>query len=288
MIRLSHFYRPIRSANTLFHRVSLLLKSAERRIRDIRRENRDLCWCGGSLISFKWHQSYGVCVNCGCYVNKRPPKNLSKLYSRDFYWYYIQKYHGFPSLESRAELYEKDGRLAYWLQIIRRYGTSQGIVIEAGCAPGILLKELKIKGYKCIGVEPDKKTVNWIQKSMEVSVRTGLFPDVELPNCDIFLAFDVLEHSSNPDGFMRGVTRLLNPGGVAIIQTPVDRYGYNPPFGDQSKKAFLDYEHLFLFTNRAMTLLAERSGLKVVSLDERWALFHEISVFMKPCLWMGC
>ena len=125
--------------------------------------------------------------------------------------------------------------------------------------------------------------MNWIQKNMNVYVRTGLFPDVELPNCDIFLAFDVLEHSSNPDGFMREVTRLLNPGGIAIIQTPVDRYGYNPPFGDQFNKAFLDYEHLFLFTNRAMTLLAERSGLKVISLDESWALLHEINIFMKPC-----
>jgi 2-polyprenyl-3-methyl-5-hydroxy-6-metoxy-1,4-benzoquinol methylase len=194
----------------------------------------------------------------------------------------MQKYYGYPPIESRSELYKRDGRLAYWLQLIHRYGPSQGRVLEIGCAPGILLAELQAKGYECIGVEPDKETANWIQQNMKVNVQTGLFPGVELPNCDLFLAFDVLEHSPSPDQFMLEVSRLLNPAGVAIIQTPVERYGYDPPFGEAFKSAFKDLEHLFLYSNKAMEMLAERSSLEVLALNERLWLHHEICVFRKP------
>lgn len=283
MLRLRHILHPIRSAKSLYRRASAHAhrRLAERQFRNIRRGQRDHCWCGGDLLPFKWHPSYGVCAKCGCYVNRYPPINLQELYSSHLYWHIMQKYYGYPPIESRAELYKRDGRLAYWLQLIRRYGALQGRVIEVGCAPGILLAELQAQGYKCIGVEPDEKTADWVQQNSKVNVRAGLFPGIDLPNCDLFLAFDVIEHSPYPDRFMREVARLLNPGGIAIIQTPVERYGYDPPFGEKFKSAFKEFEHLFLFTNKAMGMLAERSGLEVVILNDRLWLHHEICVFRK-------
>lgn len=284
MIRLRHILHPVRSAKSLYHRASTAMyrRLAEHQFRNIRRGQRDRCWCGGELLPFKWHPGYGVCANCGCYVNRRPPIDLKGLYSSRLYWHIMQKYYGYPPIESRAELYKRDGRLDYWLHLVQRYGPPQGTVIEVGCAPGILLAELQAKGYQCIGVEPDEKTANWVRQNMKINVRAGLFPGIELPNCDLFLAFDVIEHSPYPDKFMREVGRLLNPGGIAIIQTPVERYGYNPPFGEKFKSAFKEFEHLFLFTNKAMEMLAERSGLEIVTLNERLWLHHEICVFRKP------
>ena len=283
MIHLDHLLHPVRSAKSAQRKIRQRIQKAiaQRQLHMIRRGQVDRCWCDGELLPFKWHASYGVCANCGCHVNRRPPLDLKELYSCDFYWRFMQETHGYPPIEARAELYKNDGRLAYWLQLIARYAAPQGTVIEVGCAPGVLLAELQTKGYKCIGVEPSPDTAHWVQTQMHVNVQAGLFPGMELPQCDVFMAFDVLEHSPRPVEFLQEVARLLNPGGFAIIQTPIERYGYEPPFGEAFGSAFKEYEHLFLFNNKAMEKLAARAGLEIIESKERLWLHHEICVLRK-------
>lgn len=284
MRRLRHILHPIRSSKSLYRMASTFVykRLAERQFRNIRRGQRDRCWCGGELLPFKWHPSYGVCTNCGCYVNRRPPlsEDLEKIYSLDLFWRTRQKSKGFPTIEKRAALYRSDGRLRYWLNLIKQYGPVGGCVIEVGCAPGVLLSELRQRGYECIGVEISQDVVDWMRRTMGLDVRSGFFPGVALPHCDLFLALDVLEHSPCPADFMHEVSRLLLPQGIAIIQTAIDRYDHEPPFGDRFDM-FDDLEHLFLFTDKAMRELAKLARLQVVSLKERLWLAGEVCVFRK-------
>jgi len=256
---------------------------AARYLTSIKRGTRNTCWCGGNLSPFKWHASYGVCEKCGCYVNRVPPlcDELNRVYSFDLYWHVKQKADGVPVIETRSELYLKDGRVDFWLELIRKYGPSNGRVIEVGCAPGILLKELKSRGYEVLGVEPDKVTASWISKAMDVDVRAGLFPGIELPICDLFLAFDVLEHASDPEAFMLEASRILRPGGRIIIQTAIDRYDYVPPFAPRFRDAFDDVEHLFIFKDKSIKELAKRAQLDILNNSERMTLMGEIYVFAK-------
>ena len=156
---------------------------AERLFRDIRRDERDRCWCGGELLPFKWHHSYGVCAKCGCYVNRHPPlsEELKRLYSFDLYWHTRQKLKGHPAIEHRPINDRSDGRVGYWLGLIQRYGPSAGQVVEVGCGHGVLLAELKARGYECVGIEPDELTAEWTKQNMGLDVRPGFFPGVELP-----------------------------------------------------------------------------------------------------------
>jgi SAM-dependent methyltransferase len=167
-----------------------------------------------------------------------------------------------------------------WLSLIDRYGPKQGVVIEAGCAPGVLLQELDTRGYDCIGVEISEDVVAWLKTETHLDIRAGAFPGIELPPCDLFLSFDVWEHSNDPPAFLEAVSRLLKPGAIAIIQTAVDRYDYVPPFGER-QDMFDDLEHLFLFTDRAVTAMAKAADLEVVSLEERLWLAGEVCVFRK-------
>jgi hypothetical protein len=50
MIRPRHILHPIRSAESLYGRVSLAVYRhlAEREFRKVRRGHRDRCWCGGN------------------------------------------------------------------------------------------------------------------------------------------------------------------------------------------------------------------------------------------------
>jgi SAM-dependent methyltransferase len=256
---------------------------ADKYLQRIQRGNVDLCWCGGELLPFEWHSSYGVCKECGSYVNRFPPikEELERLYSFDLYWHIKQRADGLPTIEGRPRYDRADGRVDFWLNLISKYGPPRGQVIEVGCAHGVLLNELKHHGYDCIGVEIDEEVAAWTRKTMNLDVRAGFFPGIELPPCDLFLAVDVLEHSPDPEAFMRESARLLKSGGVAVIQSAVDRYDYVPPFRPRFKQAFDDIEHLFIFTDRALTELAKRSQLRIISLSERIWLMGEICIFAK-------
>lgn len=285
MLRLRHFKHPIRTLNSVHRK---LMSAVYRRLRrdpfnSIARSNRDNCWCGGSLTQIASHENYGVCTVCGSYVNRVPPlpEELTRLYSLDLYWRARQKLKGHPTIEGRPQNDLTDGRVTYWLKLIEHYGPKNGQVLEIGCGSGVLLIELRRKGYQCIGVEPDTRTAEWVRSKTGLDIRSGFFPEVDVPACDLFLAFDVIEHSPDPIGFMVGIGKLLVPGGIAIIQTPIERYGYQPPFGERFGNAFDDVEHLFLLSDKAIEMLAAKAGLEVVNASERLALHHEVCVLRK-------
>lgn len=222
-----------------------------------------------------------MCAKCGTYVNKFPPvqEDLEKLYSLNRYWRTRQRLKRFPTIDGRATLYRSDGRLKLWLDLIEKYGPGSGKVIEVGCAPGILLEELSARDYDCTGVEISGDVANWM-RAKGIDVRAGFFPGINLPQCHLFLAFDVLEHSPCPVEFLREAGRHLVPNGVAIIQTAIDRYDYQPPFGPRFDM-FDDLEHLFLFTDKAIEALSIEAGLEIVSLREGLWLGGEACVFRK-------
>jgi 2-polyprenyl-3-methyl-5-hydroxy-6-metoxy-1,4-benzoquinol methylase len=149
-----------------------------------------------------------------------------------------------------------------------------------GCAPGILLTELSRRGYVCTGVEISDDVAEWLRNTSGLDIRSGFFPGVELPQCDIFLAFDVLEHSPCPVEFLREAANHLTPNGIAIVQTAIDRYDYERPFGPRFDM-FDDLEHLFLFTDDAMRALANRAGLEIVTMQEDCWLGGEVCIFRK-------
>jgi SAM-dependent methyltransferase len=148
---------------------------------------------------------------------------------------------------------------------VEKYSVVKGRVIEVGCGHGVMLGELKKRGYDCLGVEIDEKVAAWTRRETGVDIRVGFFPTVELPQCDLFMAFDVIEHSPRPEEFMRGIAPLLKPKGTAIIQTPIDHYQVQPPFPENFGNVFDDLEHLFVFTPESIRALGECAGLRIIA-----------------------
>lgn len=266
-----HVLHPIRTARSAMRRA--IQATAALPALTIRREKRERCWCGGELAPIgqpaRHRASYRMCRACGCYVNVRPPRRseLSRLYAFDLYWHSVQTRMGFPAIEERTKHDLADGRVNYWADVVTRYGPPGGDVIEVGCAHGVLLVALRAKGYRCVGVEPDARTAEWTTRHTGVQVRAGFFPDVALNPCDLFLAFDVIEHVPDPVAFLRGAKALLRPGGVAVIQTPVERHNLADPFADRPD-FFDDLQHLYLFSEVSFRRLAAEAGLTIVALED--------------------
>jgi SAM-dependent methyltransferase len=235
------------------------------------------------LRSFQGPSAYGACVHCGSYVQRRPllPEELRRFYSFNNYWTVHQELGGHPPIDRRADLYRLDGRLDSWLKMVERYGPPKGRVIEIGAAPGVLLQELSRRGYECIGVECDPQVAAWMRQNTGVDVRTGYFPDVELPPCDLLLGFDILEHTPEPKEFVRGVARLLVPGASAIFQTPIECRNTEKPFASRPD-LFDDMAHLFLYTDRSVRKLARISSLELSAIEEDMFGLGPVCVFRKP------
>jgi SAM-dependent methyltransferase len=282
-IRLQHLLHPVSSGRALHARAFRKGYKwlSDRQDRKIPRSRCVTCWCGGSLRPLSLFPSYGTCLECGCYVNCRPPlpEALAELYSFR-YWRHRQRAMGYPRIEDRGEMYRVEGRLDYWLSLIQRFGPKTGSVIEVGCAPGVLLAELKKAGYACLGVEPNVEIAEWLRRKLDLDVREGLFPNVELPPCDLLLAFDVAEHTPDPLAFWNGVSALLRPGGVAIIQTAVECCDYDHPFKSRPD-FFNDVEHLYLYTDKSVIKLTSLACLELVALEDAMGTLGQICVLRK-------
>ncbi len=257
-------------------------RALKRQFEHLPRDRRETCWCGGKLLGEIIHGSFQRCETCSGYANTRPLREteLAQIYSLEAYWRQRQQVRSAVPIEQRAALYRSDGRLGIWLKIIEDYGPSHGTAVEIGCAPGVLLRELQSRGFVVKGVEVDPAVSQWITDHMHIEMATGMFPGPPLPPCDVFMAFDVLEHVPRPDEFIRAAAALLNPGGIIVIQTPIDRAGASQPFPHRSDM-FDDVEHLFLFTDAGMQRLADRAGLRIIDNQRQLWEAGEICVFKK-------
>ncbi len=244
------------------------------------------CWCGGRIDNKSHpHPSYGVCVQCGSHVNTNPlaEDEIRKFYGYKNYWHDRQAHLGHPNIRQRAENDLKDGRVQAWLNWINHYAPTSGKVVEVGCAHGVLLSILRDQGYDCLGLEVDPEVAEWTSNTTGVEVRSGLFPDVDLPSCDIFLAFDVLEHCPSPRNFLEKVHYLLKPNGRAIIQSPIliERLADSDPLCHDRMHIYNEYEHLFVLSEKAINLLTEEIGMQIIILGEGWKPGHEYVVLKK-------
>lgn len=94
-------------------------------------------------------------------------------------------------------------------------------LLDVGCASGWFLQAARSRGAVVHGIEPEERHVV-AARDAGLSVDHGFFPrHLSHPGPYDIIAFnDVFEHLPSPDRAIRDVERLLNPGGLAVINLP--------------------------------------------------------------------
>lgn len=250
---------------------------------DCKQVPKGFCWCGGGLQSVFFHPDYCRCKECGTYISNyhHNAESYKEFYGFQNYWIDWQKKKGCPIIYHRIENDIQDGRVDYWINMIKKYAPQKGLAIEVGCAHGILLKRLEEQNWKTLGVEVSEEVAKWTQKTLGIEVMSGIFPNISLPQCDLFLAMDVIEHSTDPMAFVRKIYDVLNHNGIAIIQAPLDQEVDYPPFQPRVDAVFDHMEHLHLFTRNSIARLFSQQSFQVMANYESWRLGHEIIVVKK-------
>ena len=159
-------------------------------------------------------------------------------------------------------------------------------VLDIGCGFGESLGYYQARGCDAYGVEADEN-IRRVAERYGYKVHVGLFdPSLYEPDSFDFVTMgQVIEHVRDPLETLRGVARILKPGGRAILSTP-NRRGWGARlFGARWAHWHAPY-HLQFFSPRSMELSAQQAGL--VLEDSRtvtpsaWLVFQWMHLVTRP------
>ena len=201
------------------------------------------------------------CADCGHLhvAANLEPHHLARLYAQ----FYPRS--GF-SLDDFAPHSEISGWRSWWngeRSAAFRWVPRDVRVLDVGCGFGETLAYHRRRGCEVYGVEADEN-IRRVAERFDLNVHVGLF-DASLYPADFFefVTLDqVVEHSTDPNELLRGVARVLKPGGTAILTTPNPRGIGARVFGRFWLHWHVPY-HLQFFTRRSMQIAARQAGLEV-------------------------
>ena len=144
-------------------------------------------------------------------------------------------------------------------------------VLDIGCGPGDLARELVRKGCRVTGVDQFPPAAPAPFEAFHIWNETGAFPDLDLHEYDAVLLLDIIEHLRQPEallsalrGGMRDPARVprfvVTTPNIAFFLVRLQMLLGNFNYG---KSGILDLTHTRLFTFRSLVRLFRQAGFLV-------------------------
>jgi 2-polyprenyl-6-hydroxyphenyl methylase/3-demethylubiquinone-9 3-methyltransferase len=148
--------------------------------------------------------------------------------------------------------------------------------LDVGCGAGLLCEPLARLGAAVTGVDAAVENIaaakaHAAQSGLDIDYRAGELAEQNLGEFDLVSSMEVIEHVTDPAGFVGGLTARLKPEGLLIMSTPnrttasklllveaAERLG-QVPRGTHDWDKFLTPEEL--------TALLTDAGLEVVAIE---------------------
>jgi SAM-dependent methyltransferase len=95
-------------------------------------------------------------------------------------------------------------------------------VLDAGCGWGVTLDALEDRGYRAVGLDVSRPTLERIDRPGRDLIEADLtrpFPG-DAGTFDAVLALDVLEHLDDDRAAVARLARLARPGGIVLVSVP--------------------------------------------------------------------
>ena len=205
------------------------------------------------------------CSSCGLvYLNPRPDvSEFERIYPANYHAFdFSEKEYGFV-FKVRARL--EANRLLSCCNDL----PADAKILDVGCGDGFhlnLLRKYGKKTWTLEGIDFDKRAIEMAEKS-GLKVHRGSVESIDLPqnNYDLAFIIQTIEHVEKPDEVLRGIRRLLKPGGKLLIVT--DNTG-SLDFKFFKKRYWGGYHfprHWNLFNRNSIIKLAEKIDFEVAN-----------------------
>jgi len=233
-------------------------------------------------MMFGWREEfeYVECARCGCLQIAQIPPDLAKYYPSEGYYSYKpprqKRYPGWllelRHLRTRYLLGEFSllgmllGKISRpqehfdWLG--GRGLTLDSRILDVGCGAGGLLLKLQREGFSSLlGADP------FIEADIDYGngvriLKRGV--DELEGTFDFIMLHHSFEHMPDPAAALKGLSRLLAPGGTLLLRIPVADSWARRHYG-LDWMAWDAPRHLYLHTRKSMALLAAGAGMEIAS-----------------------
>jgi 2-polyprenyl-3-methyl-5-hydroxy-6-metoxy-1,4-benzoquinol methylase len=204
------------------------------------------------------------CSACGLvYLRDRPDiATLGIIYPAHYIPYEFNEYLG-PFL-ARARNYVQARKVAP----LAAHAPTKSLIVDVGCGSGEFLRILKQhgpSGWRLIGVDIATPAIDNLAR-LGIEARQGRFEtmDWNLPQPDVIVMNQVIEHLDDPAAVVRRAHALLKPGGILMIETPsVDAWDA-AWFRKRYWGGWHTPRHWTLYTPKTLGDLLRSSGFAVV------------------------
>ncbi|MFH2062097.1 MAG: class I SAM-dependent methyltransferase, partial [Candidatus Beckwithbacteria bacterium] len=143
-------------------------------------------------------------------------------------------------------------------QLIQKYVSKPGVVLDVGAGTGKLLEELKLNGWQVSGVDGAIEAVEQSKRRGVVihqhDIRKKL--PFKVDSFDLVTSLDVLEHIKDDKSLLIEMRRVLKPQGIILITVPAYQWLFS--YWDKMLKHFRRYEKMDLVR------LGNKAGLKLI------------------------
>ena len=145
-----------------------------------------------------------------------------------------------------------------------RWVPSRVRVLDIGCGFGEALRYHAARGCDAYGVEADEN-IRRVADKLGYKIHMGLFnASLYEPNFFDYVTMNqVFEHMTDPLATLKGVARILKPGGTAAISFPNANGWGAKVFGRKWINWHAPY-HLHFYSNESLERLTSQAGLEIV------------------------
>jgi 2-polyprenyl-3-methyl-5-hydroxy-6-metoxy-1,4-benzoquinol methylase len=191
------------------------------------------------------------------------PAELKRIYTKEYYYSPDSNVFGYSN-------YKKDVDLIV-TTAIRRYAEIEkaapvhGRLLDVGCAYGYYLDVARLHGWQAVGVELNEESAQEGRRQFGLDIRSGEIGAQNFPDgyFDAVTCWDLIEHLSDPQGFLEKVRRVLKRGGVFALTTP-DIESWPARLMGARWMGIKSREHQYFFSARTLRLYFDKNGFDVV------------------------
>ena len=213
------------------------------------------------------------CKGCGLlYLNPRPDESSIVAFYDESYFSdggHGSAYHDYVAQQAALLKWGEHPALTAMELLCKRIFPFHKRLVDVGCGDGTLLNLARLRGFDVLGVELSSHMANFVRDTYKINVVEKALEEAGLgdESFDVVTGQEVLEHLTDPVGWLREVRRILKPKGTLLLTTP--NAGCAQAYGDQWLGFRMSFEHLTFFDRDRVAGALNLAGLRITGMWTR-------------------
>ena len=210
-----------------------------------------------------FHHRIMECSQCGLAFTAGRSGEKPDIAAPEKYFHEAHEYA--ESLIDQAKHCPSADHLDIVRQVMAFTGKRDGHVLDAGCAAGALLAAFQQSDWRITGVEPSAEMSSFAARRLGCAIHRETMECCELPAeaFDAITAMHVIEHSPDPELFLRRCRDSLKHDGILLLEVPDFGSHQARRCGRRWRPLYPD-SHRFHFTSATLERLLERCGFRAI------------------------